>query len=204
MLHEPDELRTDVEKLLASLQPARSLSRDETLFAAGRARGLAEAASHRTTAWPWQVTTGVLAVALVAVLLARSNTDAPQSRDMLASKKTIAPATHSQHTAEKRSEHTLRERPSTLTDRDGGSNDAFLDRQTRSLAWLGRAAYPLDTDLRSWLLDGTDLPLLDSIEEELPEGVDSAWSSTGVPLDRHMPVQAPSWFTRFRLEGESP
>ncbi len=198
MLHEPDELRTDVEKLLASLEPARSLSRDETLFAAGRARGLAEAASHRTTAFPWQVTTGVLAVTLVAVLLAKSDTGAPQSRDMLASQKTIAPATPSPHAAEKRSENTLRERPSTLTDRDGGSNDAFLDRQTRSLAWLGRAAYPLDTDLRSWLLDGTDLPLLDSIEEELPEGVDPVWAPTGMPTGGSSSVQSPSWFTRFR------
>ncbi len=198
MLHEPDELRTDIEKLLASLQPARSLSRDETLFAAGRARGRAEASGRRPTAWPWQVTTGVLAVALVAVLLARSDTGATHSRDMLASKKSVAPTTPSPHAAEKRSENTLHERPSTLTDRDGGSNGAFLDRQTRSLARLEGAAYPLDRDLRSWLLDGTDLPLSDSIEEGLPEGVDPAWAPAGMPTGGSSSVQSPSWFTRFR------
>ena len=198
MLHEPDEFRTDVEKLLASLQPARSLSRDETLFAAGRARGRAEAASHRPTAWPWQVTTGVLAVTLVAVLLARSDTGATHSRDMLASKKSVAPTTPLPHAAEKRSENTLHERPSTLTDRDGGSNGAFLDRQTRSLPRLRGAAYPLDRDLRSWLLDGTDLPLSDSIEEELPEGVDPVWAPTGMPTGGSSSVYSPSWFTRFR------
>ena len=198
--------RTDLEDLLASLVPARSVSRAETLFAAGRARGRAESERNRPAAWPWQLATGVLAVALVAVSVGRHDTHVSDSRNPPPRENVATRGARSPRHAEKRAPKTHRAAPSVTARREDPDERAGLERNKHALVLRGNTFYPLDGDLRSWLLDGTDLPPPIPPQGKMPETIDPAGARAGIAPGDDVPLPLPVWFTFLRTwtEGASP
>ena len=202
----PEKPRTDVENMLASLTPARSVSRDATLFAAGRARGRAEALGGGPAVWPWQLASGVLAVALAAVSLARHDTHMSYSRDRPPKENVATRSARSPRHAEKRDDKTRRTAPSVAARREDRDERAGLVRNKCALLLREDTFYPLDGDLRSWLLDGTDLPPPIPPQRKMPEAIDPAGVPAGIAPGGHVPVRLPVWLTflQARTEGASP